>query len=245
MRSFKQYLKKQLRDGEFAHEYRKVSEDVDFALTLTRRREELGLTQTQLAERTGVKQPMIARIEGGQIPTVPTLHRMAAALDARVVITGEIMFLEPIDQKEGDGVAAVTAKFYHTAAHDPAVWQSDGYSWYSGESAFRSEGIFRMTAAAPAVAGVRALPATLTLSDRALDDEALYSAWKGLAGDILEVSPERHIGESLFARLRTPTDAPLGGGLQVITCGPAPGREVRGSLSQREEKSDADLALAA
>ncbi|HEX8376723.1 MAG TPA: helix-turn-helix transcriptional regulator [Pedobacter sp.] len=97
MKSFRDYLNEKLQDKKFALEYQKASDDIDFALTLIKRREELKLTQQDLAERTGIKQPMIARIERGQIPTVPTLHRIADALLARVVITGSRMLLEQDD----------------------------------------------------------------------------------------------------------------------------------------------------
>ena len=66
--SFKEYLEEQLLDEEFAEAYEQVSEEMDFALALAMRREELGLTQQALASETGIKQPMIARIESGQMP---------------------------------------------------------------------------------------------------------------------------------------------------------------------------------
>ena len=61
MSSFKEFLKEQLLDEEFAEAYEQVSEEMDFALALAQRREELGLTQQALAQLTGIKQPMIAR----------------------------------------------------------------------------------------------------------------------------------------------------------------------------------------
>lgn len=94
MRSFRDYLNGKLENKKFALEYEKASDELDFALSLVRRREELELTQHDLAELTGIKQPMIARIEKGQIPTVPTLHRIAEALLARIVITGTKIVLE-------------------------------------------------------------------------------------------------------------------------------------------------------
>ncbi len=94
MKLFRDYLNERLQDKKFALEYEKASDELDFALSLIRRREELELTQTGLAELTGIKQPMIARIEKGQIPTVPTLHRIAEALLARIVITGTKIVLE-------------------------------------------------------------------------------------------------------------------------------------------------------
>ncbi|CAM3164580.1 helix-turn-helix transcriptional regulator [Actinomyces slackii] len=46
-----------------------------------------GLTQTELAERMGTKQSVISAVEnGGQIPSVSTLRRIAHALDLNLTI---------------------------------------------------------------------------------------------------------------------------------------------------------------
>jgi ribosome-binding protein aMBF1 (putative translation factor) len=46
-----------------------------------------GLTQTELARRMGTKQSVISAIEnGGQVPTVPMLWRIAHALDLNLNI---------------------------------------------------------------------------------------------------------------------------------------------------------------
>jgi transcriptional regulator with XRE-family HTH domain len=96
MTSFRDFLKEQLRDNEFAGEYDEISIQLDLSLALTKRREELGLTQQALAKSTGIKQPMIARIERGQIPKAATLQRLARALQVRIVFTGDGVFAEPV-----------------------------------------------------------------------------------------------------------------------------------------------------
>jgi transcriptional regulator with XRE-family HTH domain len=96
MTSFKEYLEEQLLDEEFAEAYEQVSEEMDFALALAMRREELGLTQQALASEVGIKQPMIARIESGQMPTAPTLQRLARGLKVNIVFTGFGMMLVPL-----------------------------------------------------------------------------------------------------------------------------------------------------
>lgn len=95
MTSFKQFLEEELLDDEFALDYEQVSSEMDFALALALRREELGLTQQKLAALTGIKQPMIARIEHGQMPTAPTLQKLAKALEVAIMFTGDGVILLP------------------------------------------------------------------------------------------------------------------------------------------------------
>ena len=46
-----------------------------------------GLTQAALAERVGTKQSVISAIENGaQMPTIPTLRRIARAMDRQLTI---------------------------------------------------------------------------------------------------------------------------------------------------------------
>jgi ribosome-binding protein aMBF1 (putative translation factor) len=93
--AWKDYVAEQMKDPEFAEEYHKSKPEFDFALALAMAREARSLTQKQLAEATGIKQPMISRFERGQVPELPTLRKIAAALNARIVI-------------EPDGVTLVT-----------------------------------------------------------------------------------------------------------------------------------------
>ncbi|MDQ2798103.1 MAG: helix-turn-helix transcriptional regulator [Armatimonadota bacterium] len=65
----------------------RAQEETRFALALAEMREARGLTQWELAEKTGIKQPMLARIERRQVLTLPTLRRLAHALNGRVIIT--------------------------------------------------------------------------------------------------------------------------------------------------------------
>ena len=51
-------------------------------------REKKGLSQRQLAELVGTTQSAIARLEGGRIsPSLPTLDRIANALDAELTVS--------------------------------------------------------------------------------------------------------------------------------------------------------------
>nr|WP_271218885.1 helix-turn-helix transcriptional regulator [Streptosporangium carneum] len=68
-----------------AHEAARIRFELGEAVRL--RREQLGLTQSELAERTGLRQPAVARFEaGGTMPTIPTLERLAEALEMRLSV---------------------------------------------------------------------------------------------------------------------------------------------------------------
>ena len=87
-KSHRQYVQEQIdADPAFAVELEAARSEVQFAIGLARLREKRGLTQIALAEAAGIRQPMLARYERGQIPTVPTLQRLAQALNAEVRVS--------------------------------------------------------------------------------------------------------------------------------------------------------------
>ncbi len=89
-KSLQQYVAEQIAASPtFAEELTHAREGTRLGLALTETREARNLTQRELSEKTGIKQPMLARIERGQMPTLPTLRRIAQALNARVVILPE------------------------------------------------------------------------------------------------------------------------------------------------------------
>ncbi len=92
-KSHRQFVREQIdQEPELAAQYEKAQIAARFAVALAMLREKQGLTQQQLAESAGLKQPMLARYENGQIPTVPTLQRLAGALDARVLIAPDAVY---------------------------------------------------------------------------------------------------------------------------------------------------------
>lgn len=100
LKSHRQFVREQIeQEPELVEEYKKAQIDARFAVALAMLREKQGLTQQQLAESAGLKQPMLARYENGQIPTVPTLQRLAGALDARVLIAPDAITFEPLSRK--------------------------------------------------------------------------------------------------------------------------------------------------
>ncbi len=75
-----------LKDPEYARLYGEESAKVDFAITLTKARKSLNLTQKDLAEKLGISQPYVAKLEGGEAnPTLSTIGRLLAAINLRLV----------------------------------------------------------------------------------------------------------------------------------------------------------------
>lgn len=127
MTSFKKFLEEQLQDEEFAEAFEQISGEMDFALALAQRREELNLTQQGLAQLTGIRQPMIARIEGGQMPTAPTLQKLAAALQVGIIITGAGILVSPFAGKAKSEAKSSDHRSYQKAA-------TSQFSYEPGES---------------------------------------------------------------------------------------------------------------
>jgi len=67
--------------------YREAKEAFELAERVRQARERVGLTQAELAARIGSTQPAVARLEaGGNIPSLATLRRIAAALGFELVV---------------------------------------------------------------------------------------------------------------------------------------------------------------
>ena len=74
--------------GERRHGYEHAGRAIRLAFEIRALRERKGLSQRQLAELVGTTQSAIARLEGGRIsPSLPTLDRIANALDAELTVT--------------------------------------------------------------------------------------------------------------------------------------------------------------
>ena len=73
---------------ERRHGYERAGRAIRLAYEIRALREKKGLSQRQLAELVGTTQSAIARLEGGRIsPSLPTLDRIANALDAELTVT--------------------------------------------------------------------------------------------------------------------------------------------------------------
>ena len=62
-RTFRSDLEQQLQDSEFAKMFGAAQAKTSFALTLSKARAKLGLTQKELATKVGVSQAYISKLE--------------------------------------------------------------------------------------------------------------------------------------------------------------------------------------
>jgi transcriptional regulator with XRE-family HTH domain len=70
-----------------------------FGDSCKRRRRELGLSQVGLSDIIALSQTLVSRIENGQEPEMPTLKKIARALESRIIIhPGGAVTLEPDSQ---------------------------------------------------------------------------------------------------------------------------------------------------
>jgi transcriptional regulator with XRE-family HTH domain len=73
---------------EYRAAYDEARRSYELGKSVRERRLALRITQTELAERAGMTQSAVSRLEaGGMTPTIGVLDRVAAALDADLVVT--------------------------------------------------------------------------------------------------------------------------------------------------------------
>ncbi len=75
-----------LKDPAVREAYDSLEGEFALVRQLIDLRQKRGLSQLALAKRAGMQQPAIARLESGRSPSLGTLKRVAAALDAKVEI---------------------------------------------------------------------------------------------------------------------------------------------------------------
>lgn len=82
---FRDYLKEQLQDPEFAEKYRELRPARQIAQQIIALRQRSGMTQSELAERVGTQQSAISRLENATSnPSLSFVMRVAEALGAEV-----------------------------------------------------------------------------------------------------------------------------------------------------------------
>ena len=73
----------------YAAEYAALEGEFSIAREAIRARKEANLTQQQLADRMGTSQTAIARMEGGKLPSMRTLERLAKATRTTLKVSFE------------------------------------------------------------------------------------------------------------------------------------------------------------
>ena len=88
--SWAELRNRRMREPGALPAYRAAMVAYELGGTIRSLREECGRSQSQLARAAGMAQSAVARFEaGGTIPTVPVLDRLAAALDADLIVRVE------------------------------------------------------------------------------------------------------------------------------------------------------------
>ncbi|MGQ0568370.1 MAG: helix-turn-helix domain-containing protein [Armatimonadota bacterium] len=86
-RPWKELKQNLYRDPKFRKAYEELEPEFQLARAIIALRAAKGLTQEEMAERAEIKQPMLSRPEGAKdLPTLPTLARLAAAIGAKVEV---------------------------------------------------------------------------------------------------------------------------------------------------------------
>jgi transcriptional regulator with XRE-family HTH domain len=80
---------KWMQDKTYQEAYDALEDEFALAAALIEARSRAGLTQGELAERMHTTQSAVARIEGGHIPTIRTLEKIAKATGSRLKISFE------------------------------------------------------------------------------------------------------------------------------------------------------------
>ena len=82
MRTHKQYLREQLRDSDFARDFRRERQKLRIAYDIHSARIDSGLSQKELAEKAGVTQQKVSRVENAVEAnmTQATVCKIASAL---------------------------------------------------------------------------------------------------------------------------------------------------------------------
>jgi len=89
-------LLERLRDPEYAKLYGAEDAKLDFAMTLTKARKILNLTQKGLADKLGFSQPYVAKLESGEAnPTLGRIGSLLASVDLRLVTGTATLKPEP------------------------------------------------------------------------------------------------------------------------------------------------------
>jgi len=82
--------KRMKNDPNYAKEYEALEDEFSLASGVIRARRLANLTQEQLAKKMNTTQQAIARLEGGSLPSMRTLERLAAATGTHLRVSFEM-----------------------------------------------------------------------------------------------------------------------------------------------------------
>lgn len=84
-RPWKEIKRELLQNADFRKAYEELEPEFQVARSLIALRATRRITQAEMAKRAAVQRPMLSRLESArEVPTIPTLARLAAALDAKI-----------------------------------------------------------------------------------------------------------------------------------------------------------------
>jgi len=91
MITYREHRKELLKNKKVKEEYEKLLPEYELAKSMIEQRLKKKMTQEDVAKKTGMPQSTISRIEGltHGLPKLLTLKKIAAALDAKLVIRME------------------------------------------------------------------------------------------------------------------------------------------------------------
>jgi ribosome-binding protein aMBF1 (putative translation factor) len=86
-KSFEKFLEKKLKNKSFRKKYEAAQPLMAIAVSISKAREAMQISQSQLAARLGTTQSVISRIESGnQNLSIEMLSRIAAVLDCHLSV---------------------------------------------------------------------------------------------------------------------------------------------------------------
>lgn len=87
--NFDKYLKKQLKDPDFAARFKEAGEAWGVAIQIAKMRQDAGFSQKELARKLGTSQQQISRLESPSYEghSLSMLRRVAHALGAEMHVT--------------------------------------------------------------------------------------------------------------------------------------------------------------
>jgi len=87
MKTFKNHLKKELKDNKFKELYEDEKELLNIAIKISETRSKLGLSQKELAEKAKITQQQLSKVENGVNCNLTTFLKICHALDIKISLS--------------------------------------------------------------------------------------------------------------------------------------------------------------